>query len=203
MFEADSQNFASAPSVPRGFRLQNARPPFGGDHRGTLGRGGVPSAPPPPPVIHPCPNLSPQRIRNSWAAHVLSWTPTRAALGVLCTKRSRSHAMDGRRWTAPELPSSHPPTTTAHVESRQVFPTAHAAPFFRTLPPGVSVRGLGTPILSEPLGPVWAVVRHVGREYVRVAVRGTMAERDVPLTHGECSAVLTYSLTHGRGLGPN
>ena len=51
MFEADSQHFASAPSVPRGFKLQNFGPAFGGDHRGTLGRGGVPAKPPlqPPP----------------------------------------------------------------------------------------------------------------------------------------------------------
>ena len=48
MFEADSQNFASAPSVPRGFTLQNFRPPFGGGHRGILGGGGGPSQPPPP-----------------------------------------------------------------------------------------------------------------------------------------------------------
>ena len=48
MFEADSQNFASAPSVPRGFRLQNFWPAFGGDHRGTPGGGGSPANPPPP-----------------------------------------------------------------------------------------------------------------------------------------------------------
>ena len=40
MFEADSQNFASAPSVPRGFELKNSGPGFGGDRRGTLGGGG-------------------------------------------------------------------------------------------------------------------------------------------------------------------
>ena len=50
MFEADSQTFASAPSVPRGFTLQNVRPAFGGAHRGTLGGGGGgPSQPPYPP----------------------------------------------------------------------------------------------------------------------------------------------------------
>ena len=52
MFEADSQTFASAPSVPRGFTLQNFRPAFGGDHRGTPGGGGGPSQTPlqtPPP----------------------------------------------------------------------------------------------------------------------------------------------------------
>ena len=48
MFEADSQNFASVPSVPRGFTLQILRRAFGGDHRGTLGGGGVPANPPPP-----------------------------------------------------------------------------------------------------------------------------------------------------------
>ena len=48
MFEADSQIFASAPPVPRGFELQNFWPTFGGDHRGTLGGGGVPAKPPSP-----------------------------------------------------------------------------------------------------------------------------------------------------------
>ena len=46
MFEADSQNFASAPSAPRGFKLK--RPSFGGDHRGALG-GEVSQPNPPPP----------------------------------------------------------------------------------------------------------------------------------------------------------
>ena len=55
MFEADSQIFASAPSVPRGFTLQIFRPPFGGDHRGTLGGegGGVPANSDPPPTPPP------------------------------------------------------------------------------------------------------------------------------------------------------
>ena len=48
MFEADSQTFASAPSVPRGFTLQKFWPAFGGDHRGTLGGVGGPSQTPPP-----------------------------------------------------------------------------------------------------------------------------------------------------------
>ena len=66
MFEADSQNFASAPSVPRGFELTNFWPAFGGEHRGTLGGGGVPVNPPPPsdppppygyiPAPHPHPS---------------------------------------------------------------------------------------------------------------------------------------------------
>ena len=55
MFEADSQDFASAPSVPRGFTLQNSRPAFDGDHRGTLGGGGVPANPPPPLQTPPPP----------------------------------------------------------------------------------------------------------------------------------------------------
>ena len=53
MLEADGQNFASAPSAPRGFTLKNFRPAFGSDHRGSQG-GGVsqpnpPSDPPSPP----------------------------------------------------------------------------------------------------------------------------------------------------------
>ena len=49
MFEADCENFASAPSVPRGFNIENVRPAFGGDHRGTLGGWGGPANPPSPP----------------------------------------------------------------------------------------------------------------------------------------------------------
>ena len=56
MFEADSQNFASAPSAPRGLKLWLAS---GGDHRGTQGGGNSsqtplppPSDPPPPLLIH-------------------------------------------------------------------------------------------------------------------------------------------------------
>ena len=54
MLEADSQNFASAPSVPRGFKLQKFRPAFG-DHRGPWEEGGpsqtplTPLSDPPPP----------------------------------------------------------------------------------------------------------------------------------------------------------
>ena len=69
MFEPDSQNFASAPSVPRGFTLQKFSTRL---RRGTIGgpweEGGIPASPPPPPpsdpppprlVIHPypCPSL--------------------------------------------------------------------------------------------------------------------------------------------------
>ena len=74
MFEADSQNFASTPSVPRGLKLQNFWPDFGGDHRGTLGGGGgVPATPPspcPPLLIHPCPRPHP-----NCRARATSWPP--------------------------------------------------------------------------------------------------------------------------------
>ena len=52
MPEADSQNFALAPSAPRGFKLKNFRPAFSGDHRGTQMGGG---SPPPPPFSDPPP----------------------------------------------------------------------------------------------------------------------------------------------------
>ena len=52
MFEAASQNFPSAPPAPRGFKLKNFRPAFGGDHRGVQG-GGVSQPTPPPPLPPP------------------------------------------------------------------------------------------------------------------------------------------------------
>ena len=45
--------FASAPSTPGGFTLQNFRPAFGGDHRGTPGGGGSQPNPPFPPLPPP------------------------------------------------------------------------------------------------------------------------------------------------------
>ena len=45
---ANAAAHASAPSVPRGLRLQNFWPAFGGDHRGALGGGGGQTTPPPP-----------------------------------------------------------------------------------------------------------------------------------------------------------
>ena len=45
MFEADTQNFAAAPSAPRGFKFQNFWPALSGDHRG---RGGLANPPSPP-----------------------------------------------------------------------------------------------------------------------------------------------------------
>ena len=51
MFEADSQNFASAPLAPRGFRLKFFSPAFGEDCRGIRG----PSQPPPPLQPPPSP----------------------------------------------------------------------------------------------------------------------------------------------------
>ena len=59
MFGAESQNFASAPSVPRGFNLRNFWPAFGREHRGTSGGGG--SQPTPfrhPPLPSPPSNTS-------------------------------------------------------------------------------------------------------------------------------------------------
>ena len=50
MFEADSQNFASMPSVPRGFKRKKIRPTFSGDHGEGLGGG---TSQPNPPSPHP------------------------------------------------------------------------------------------------------------------------------------------------------
>ena len=59
MFDADSQNFASAPSVPRGFKRKNFGPPSAGTAGGPWEEG-VPANPPPPrplqiPPPHPLP----------------------------------------------------------------------------------------------------------------------------------------------------
>ena len=55
MFEADSQNFASALSVPRGFTLQNFRPALigGSNEEGGPSQTPLPLSDPPPFLIHP------------------------------------------------------------------------------------------------------------------------------------------------------
>ena len=69
IFEAGSQSFALALSVPRGLTLQNSQPAFGVDHMGTLGGGGgggsqTPPSPPsntslgtPPPGLCDIPHV--------------------------------------------------------------------------------------------------------------------------------------------------
>ena len=56
MFEADSQNLTSAPSMPRGFKLQNFCPPLVGTIGGPWEEGG-PSQTPPPSDPPPLPLL--------------------------------------------------------------------------------------------------------------------------------------------------
>ena len=67
MFEADSQNFAAVPSVPRGFALEKFWPAFGGDHK----RRGVPATPPPPLPLSRSPPPPPLGI-SGWSAHAYS-----------------------------------------------------------------------------------------------------------------------------------
>ena len=60
MFEADSQNFASAPSVPRGFKLQNAGSMGGPWEEGGPSQPPAPFRPSPSPLLlHPCPPTPP------------------------------------------------------------------------------------------------------------------------------------------------
>ena len=59
MFEADIQNFASAPLVPRGFRLTDFRPSSAGTIGGPWEEGG-PSQPPPPPPSGSNPPIPPR-----------------------------------------------------------------------------------------------------------------------------------------------
>ena len=53
MFEAESQNFAAAPSAQRGFEREKFWPAVGRDHMGTLGGGGSQPNPPPPLLYIP------------------------------------------------------------------------------------------------------------------------------------------------------
>ena len=80
MFVADSQNFAAAPSVPRGFKLQIF---FGPPLAGTIGepKGGGTSQPTPPP-----PPLPPLLIHPWWPLQILMrvLVPLSCVCIVLC-----------------------------------------------------------------------------------------------------------------------
>ena len=73
ILEADSQFFALAPSVPRGFKLQTFRPTFGGDHRGPWEEGGPSQTP--LPFRPPSPSNTSLRTRHegSSATACLLW----------------------------------------------------------------------------------------------------------------------------------
>ena len=68
MFEADSQHFASAPSVPRGFKLQEFWPAFTGTIGGPSEEGGGVPAKPPPLPRHPWAQLVTQPKRAHFSA---------------------------------------------------------------------------------------------------------------------------------------
>ena len=95
MFEADSQIFASAPAAPRGFKLNNFRPAFGGDQRGTIGGGRSQPTPPPPPLIH------------GWPA---PWAPLRGHR----TRDTQRRLQRGLRWRTCQWQSS--PWTQGHTD---------------------------------------------------------------------------------------
>ena len=85
-FEADSQNFASAPSVPRGFKRQNFLPAFGGDRRPSTPRR---SQRPPKAAVLPPPSLSLHRRQ------VVAPTHSReGAGGLLRSPRPNSEGKD-------------------------------------------------------------------------------------------------------------
>ena len=71
MFEADSQNFASVPSVSRGFEPKKFRPAFGEDHRGS-------QPTPPPPPLAPFITSLPSPPRPILRAVTRATPPTRA-----------------------------------------------------------------------------------------------------------------------------
>ena len=128
IFEADSQNFALVPSVPRGFRPQISRQPSAGTIGGP-GRGGSqPSTPSPPPsspfLIHPS-----QPPPPSYSAAV--------SCHALCIV-----AMYARSPTAPlqcggASNDSHcpPPTARRSAAVCSRVPTTQSPPHTRTLRP--------------------------------------------------------------------
>ena len=87
MFEADSQNFASAPSVPRGFKLKHLWPAFGGGRRRTREERGPPTVPPPfqtppPPPSNTSlgaspPSTTPEMVRHPSGSHLARQAPPR------------------------------------------------------------------------------------------------------------------------------
>ena len=110
MLEADSQNYASAPSVPRGFKRQNFRPAFGRDHRGTVGgRGVVPAKPPSHPPFSD-PPLPPSFSKSGPSERVRSRSSGR---GRCYTRQAyrRSHVHPHLN-LAVVAPPTHPPAPT-------------------------------------------------------------------------------------------
>ena len=85
MFEADSQNVASAPLASRRFKLQKFWPAFGGDH-GPQKEGGSQPTPPPSPLQTPPPPL------------LMPWAPASSAMlepRVLPLKHAALHPTYG------------------------------------------------------------------------------------------------------------
>ena len=75
MFEADSQNFALAPSVPRGLKLESCGPPSVGTIGGPKEEG-CPSQHPPPPSDPPSPPSAPSNTSLAQAHAALSTDAT-------------------------------------------------------------------------------------------------------------------------------
>ena len=105
MFEADSQNFAAAPSAPRGFELKIFRPTFGGNRRGTQGGGGV--RPTPPPPLRP-PGPSPRPLSNT------SLVPPAPQIKVTIVRNLRSGGLGHFWYTSFWVPDRLRPLS-AHV----------------------------------------------------------------------------------------
>ena len=118
MFEADNQNFASAPSVPRGSTLQKVLARLWRGPQGDPGRRGGPSQPPPPPLLlhpvvdwHVAPSQGPMAYvgtvtspRRSLApTHVGPQTTADAACPFLSP--STPHPPGCNLWCAPLIPS--------------------------------------------------------------------------------------------------
>ena len=116
MFGTDSQNFASAPSAPRGSKLQNFRPAFGGDHRALAGGGSWPTPPPfRPPPSPPSNSSLGGGLRAAFggaspgSSRGGQWSPFLVAAGCRCGSAGRLP----RPLPTPSVPPLCPPSPVA------------------------------------------------------------------------------------------
>ena len=148
MLEADSQNFASAPSAPRGFTLKNFRPAFG---HGTIGGPWEEGGPQPPPPQNPPPPPLPKHL---------------GCLNYSAAPRAAPQAGQGMcSWGAAVAREAapHAVTVTSRTDSP---PSAHVTENRRLHGVRVGVSALGDDLVwlvsvPNPLSLLWRVSRLV------------------------------------------